>query len=61
MMAPWAIRSASTALPLFFDCGVYLTAIDYNGIDVIDGDDFSQFLKAFFAGGSALGCDSKCP
>ena len=51
----------SEFLHLFFDCGVYLTAIDYNCNGVNDGDDFGQFLKVFFAGGSALGCDSKCP
>jgi hypothetical protein len=51
----------SEFLHLFLECGVYLTAIDYNGNRLTDGDDFSQFLKAFFAGGSALGCDSKCP
>jgi hypothetical protein len=51
----------SEFLHLFFDCGVYLSAIDYNCNDSIDGDDFSQFLTAFFAQGSVLGCDSKCP
>ena len=51
----------SEFLHLFFDCGVYLTAIDYNENGTTDGDDFSQFLKAFFAGGSVLGCGSKCP
>jgi hypothetical protein len=50
----------STFLHLFLECGVYLTAIDYNCNGVTDGDDFSQFLKTFFASGSALGCDSKC-
>ena len=51
----------SEFLHLFFDCGVYLSAIDYNCTDSIDGDDLSQFLTAFFAHGSVLGCDSKCP
>jgi len=51
----------SEFLHLFLDCGVYLTAIDYNANGFTDGDDLSQFLTAFFAHGSALGCDSKCP
>ena len=51
----------SEFLHLFFDCGVYLTAIDYNCNATVDGDDLSEFLRAFFGGGSALGCDSKCP
>jgi hypothetical protein len=59
----------STFLHLFFDCGVYLTAIDYNCNATTDGDDLSQFLAAFFGGGSGLACDPgkdpnvgpKCP
>ena len=51
----------SEFLNLFFNCGVYLAAIDYNCNASVDGDDFAQFLAAFFASGSALGCDSKCP
>jgi hypothetical protein len=59
----------SQFLHLFFDCGVYLTGIDYNCNGATDGDDFSQFLGVFFAGGSVLNCDPpkdvnlgpKCP
>jgi len=59
----------SQFLHLFFDCGVYFTAIDYNCNSTVDGDDFSQFLGVFFAGGSAVVCDPgkdpnlgpKCP
>ena len=59
----------STFLHLFLDCGVYLTAIDYNCNSVADGDDLSQFLAGFFNGGSVLVCEPpkdpnlgpKCP
>ena len=59
----------SRFLHLFLDCGVYLTAIDYNCNKEMDGDDLSQFLAGFFNGGSVLNCDPpkdvnlgpKCP
>jgi hypothetical protein len=53
----------SRFLHLFLDCGVYLTAIDYNGNLSMDGDDLSQFLSVFFGAGSAQNCPStgKCP
>jgi hypothetical protein len=59
----------SDFLHLFFDCGAYITAIDYNCNGLTDGDDLSQFLGAFFGGGSVLDCDPgkdpnlgpKCP
>jgi len=51
----------SEFLHLFLDCGVYLPAIDYNSNGADDGDDFSRFLRAFFGGGSAANCESKCP
>jgi hypothetical protein len=59
----------SRFLHLFLDCGVYLTAIDYNCNKEADGDDLSQFLAGFFNGGSVLNCDPpkdvnlgpKCP
>ena len=59
----------STFLHLFLDCGVYLTAIDYNCNKALDGDDLSKWLGVFFNGGSVLNCDPpkdprfgpKCP
>ena len=59
----------SEFLHLFFDCGAYLSAIDYNCNTVNDGDDLSKFLAVYFNGGSALNCDPpknpqvgpKCP
>jgi len=59
----------SMFLHLFLDCGHYLTAIDYNGNTVQDGDDLSQFLAGFFGGGSVQNCNPgkdpnlgpKCP
>ena len=53
----------SEFLHVFFDCGVYLSAIDYNANGSIDGDDFSRWLNAFFGHGSALNCPpaEKCP
>src|SRR5436190_22046065 len=59
----------STFLHLFLDCGVYLTAIDYNCNSVQDGDDLSPFLAGFFGGGSVQNCNPpkdpnlgpKCP
>ena len=59
----------SEFLHLFFDCGVYLTAIDYNCNRVNDGDDLSKFLAVYLNAGSALNCDPpknpqvgpKCP
>ena len=54
---------------LFFDCGTYISAIDYNCNGVDDGNDFSQFLGVFFNGQSAVNCSPpkdpnvgpKCP
>jgi hypothetical protein len=59
----------SQFLHLFLDCGVYLSAIDYNCNSVTDGDDLSQFLAGFFGGGSVQNCNPptdpnlgpKCP
>ena len=53
----------SEFLHLFLDCGVYLTAIDYNCNSSQDGDDLAQWLGVFFGGRSAQGCSSaaKCP
>ncbi len=51
----------SEFLHLFFDCTSYLPAIDYNCDGVVTGLDFAALLNAFFAGGSAVGCGSKCP
>jgi len=46
----------SEFLHLFFDCGAYLTRIDYNCDNQITGDDFSEFLAVFYAGASAANC-----
>jgi len=59
----------SEFLHLFFDCGVYISAIDYNCNGVVDGNDFSQFLGVFFGGASSQNCNPvkdpnvgpKCP
>ena len=53
----------SRFLHLFLDCGVYLTAIDYNHNGVSDGDDLSQWLTAFFRAGSSVACPpaARCP
>ncbi len=56
-------------LHLFFDCGTYISAIDYNCNGVDDGGDFSTFLAVFFNGQSAVNCSPpkdpnvgpKCP
>jgi hypothetical protein len=53
----------SEFLHLFLDCGVYLTALDYNCNSTSDGDDLAQWLGVFFGGRSAQGCPpaAKCP
>jgi len=34
---------------------------DYNGDGIVDGNDFSLWLAAFFAGGSAVSEGASCP
>ena len=46
----------SEFLHLFYDCGIYLTRIDYNCDGQITGDDFSSFLQVFYDGLSAVNC-----
>lgn len=54
------MNSARASLPPCWpNCEVPAASIKLVGHD--GGDDLAQFLNAFFVGGSALGCNSKCP